>query len=47
MKFPYELMLWIGVGLCLLWLILGWPPVVQWLVDAIRSFLVHQVGPLR
>ncbi|HLJ79527.1 MAG TPA: hypothetical protein VKT75_19075 [Acidobacteriaceae bacterium] len=39
MKFPYELMLWIGGGLCLLWLFFGWPPVVQWVVDAMMSHL--------
>lgn len=39
MKFQYELMLWIGVGLSLLWLFFGWPPVLQWVVQWAMSFL--------
>ncbi|HEV2280446.1 MAG TPA: hypothetical protein VGS02_19860 [Acidobacteriaceae bacterium] len=39
MKFQFELMLWIGVGLCLLWLFFGWPPVLQWVAQWAMSFL--------
>ena len=41
MKFGYELMLWTGVGVSLLYLLFGWPPILQPVVHALMSSLVQ------
>lgn len=41
MKFGYELMLWSGAGLCLLYIFFGWPPIIQPLVHSVVAFLLH------
>lgn len=41
MKFGYELMLWSGVGVAILYLLFGWPPILQPVVQSVVSFLLH------
>jgi hypothetical protein len=41
MKFGYEVTLWIGIGVTILYLFFGWPPILQPVVHSVISFLAH------
>lgn len=41
MKFGYELTLWTGAGVSLLYIFFGWPPILGTLIHWLVSFVIH------